>query len=122
MAIIMRGDVPAKRQMGIGTAIKRKLAEAALVDLPIAAVKTAAGLPIFGGEGAETEQDKMLREAIEKLISEGTRDELTPTPSFMRTPTPMLMPLGGQTLPGGLGQGVQVGLMTPTLAPMPRFR
>ena len=111
MAIIMRGDVPAKRQMGIGTAIKRKLAEAALVDLPIAAVKTAAGLPIFGGEGAETEQDKMLREAIEKLISEGTSDVLTPTPPLMQSVTPMMMPLGGQTLPGGLGQGVGVTLM-----------
>lgn len=122
MAIIMRGDVPAKRQMGIGTAIKRKLAEKALVDLPVAAVKTAAGLPIFGGEEAETEQDKMLREAIEKLIADGTRDDLKPTPSLMQTVTPMLMPLGGQTLPGGLGQNVQVGLMTPTLAPMPRFR
>tara|TARA_R100000654_G_scaffold17903_4_gene37353 strand:- start:7184 stop:7540 length:357 start_codon:yes stop_codon:yes gene_type:complete len=111
MAIIMRGDVPAKRQMGIGTAIKRKLAEKALVDLPVAAVKTAAGLPIFGGEEAETEQDKMLREAIERLIAEGTSDVLTPTPPLMQSATPMMMPLGGQTLPGGLGQGVNVTLM-----------
>jgi len=111
MAIIMRGDVPRQRQMGIGTAIKQKLAEKALVDLPVAAVKTAAGIPIFGGQEEESEQDKMLREAIEKLIAEGTGDVLTPRSALLPQAT---QPLGAGPVafaPSGMGSGVNVGLL-----------
>ena len=79
------------------------------IDLPKAAVRTAAGLPIFGGDDGETEEDKILREAIERLIGGGAvgGDKLTPTAPLLAPTAPM-----GQTLtPTGLGSGVPVTLM-----------
>jgi hypothetical protein len=109
MAIIRRSGIPAQRTRGFGTQIEGKLLEKLLVDLPTAAVKTAAGLPIFGGDDGESEEDKILREAIERLIGGGAAggSRLTPTAPLLAPTAP-----AGQTLTStGLGSGVPVTLM-----------
>ena len=68
MAIIQTLGLPSKYEAGLGAHIGKKMAEGLLIDLPTAAIKTAAGIPMGGGQ-ADSEEDKLLKEAINRILS-----------------------------------------------------
>lgn len=102
MAIIQALGIPSKVEPGLGAHIGRKFAEKLLVDLPEAALKTAAGIPFSGGV-ADTEEDEMLRQAIKAILSR-QRSAASGAPVFSpqtANPAPALnlMPLTGLGAP-----------------------
>jgi hypothetical protein len=69
MAIIKPLNLPTKIEPGLGSQIGKMAAKGLLIDLPTAAIKTLAGIPFGDGKDDDSEEDKLLKKAIQSILS-----------------------------------------------------